>query len=113
MAAMADAPPVTEICLDLDQVRAHFLVLSQSGEVREVRILEHVPASGYGGPATVSGYFDTAEALVEEVGRIGADFATGYYLTQNPVDPELLARANNRLKRKPRQTTADGDIIRL
>ena len=32
-----------EIHPDLDQVRAHFLALHRPGEVREVRILGHVP----------------------------------------------------------------------
>ena len=44
---------------------------------------------------------------------IGSQHATGIYITQNPVDPDLLARANNRLQRKAKQTTTDADIIRL
>lgn len=112
-ATAADAPAGAETLPDLDQVHAHFLTLQRPGDVREVRVLEHVPASGFGGPATVSGYFDNVESLVEAVRGIGADHAAGVYITQNPVDSDLLARANNRLKRKPKQTTADGDIIRL
>jgi hypothetical protein len=112
-AVAADGPPTAETSPDLDQARAHVLALHRAGDVREVRVLEHVPASGYGGPATVSGYFDNAEALVNALEGIGADHAAGVYITQNPVDPDLLARANNRLKRKPKQTTADADIFRL
>ena len=69
---------------DLDQARAHFLALHRPGEVREVRILGHVPASGYGGPATASGCFDNAESLAVALGGIGSQHATGIYITQNP-----------------------------
>jgi hypothetical protein len=55
--------PAPEVMPDLDQVRAHFSALNQPGEVREVRILGHVPASGYGGPATALGYVDNCEHL--------------------------------------------------
>jgi hypothetical protein len=84
--------------------------MSRPGEVREVRALDHVPASGYGQPSTASGYFTDPDALVRELQGMGG--ASGVYVTQNPVDPDLLARSNNRLKRKARHTTADGDVAR-
>src|SRR4051794_3771289 len=83
---------------DLDQVRMHFLALNRPGEVREVRILGHVPRSGYGAPSTASGYFDSPESLIEALDGIGSQHATGIYITHNPVDPDLLARANNRVQ---------------
>ncbi len=104
-AATAGALPI-----DPEQVRAHWLAMSRPGEVREVRVLDHVPASGYGLPSTASGYFDDPDALVRELQGIGS--ASGIYFTQNPCDPDLLARADNRLKRKARHTTADSDIAR-
>ena len=91
-------------------MRAHFQTLNRAGEVREVRILGHVPASGFGGPVTASGYFDNADALIEAVRGIDSQHAAGVYITHNPVDPDLLARVNNRLIRKPRSTTADTDV---
>jgi hypothetical protein len=99
--------------LDLDQVRDHFLALSDSGEVREIRILGHVPADGYGQPATLSGYFDAPDALDTALQGVAADTMEGVYITQNPVDPALLARACNHFKRKPKNTTTDADIIRF
>jgi hypothetical protein len=98
---------------DVDQIAAHFRVLNRPGEVREVRILGHVPCSGFGSPSTASGYFDNADCLAVALRGIGSRHATGIYITHNPVDPDLLARANNRLVRRPKQTTADADIIRL
>ena len=94
--ATTDAPPTAEIFPDLDQVREHFLTLNRPGEVREVRILEYVPASGFGAPSTASGYFDNADALVDEIRGIGSNHADGIYITQNPVNPDLLARRCNR-----------------
>jgi hypothetical protein len=102
-----------ELFPDVDHVRAHFNTLNRPGEVREVRVIGHVPASGFGQPAIASGYFTTADAVVAAVREIGSQHAEGIYITQNATDPELLARANNRLKRKPKHSTADGDIARF
>src|SRR5829696_4224404 len=101
---------IADLSLDVDQVRAHFLSLNRTGEVREVRVLDHVPASGYGAESTASGYFTDVDALVRELQSMGS--ASGVYITQNPVDPDLRARADNRLKRKARYTTADSDVAR-
>src|SRR5688500_10007663 len=106
------AAPVTDALTDLtpdaDQIREHFLALNRPDEVREVRALDHVPASGYGAESTASGYFTDADALIRELQSMGS--ASGVYITQNPVDPDLRARADNRLKRKARYTTADSDV---
>lgn len=60
---------------------------------------------------TLTGYFDDADRLVAEAGRIQS--ATGCYVTLNPVDPRLLARAQNRLVVGERGTaTGDGHIVR-
>jgi hypothetical protein len=108
------AAPVTDALTDLtpdaDQIREHFLALNRPDEVREVRALDHVPASGYGAESTASGYFTDADALIRELQSMGS--ASGVYITQNPVDPDLRARADNRLKRKARYTTADSDVVR-
>lgn len=75
-------------------------LLWQPGDVREVRI----PDTGYGSRA---GYFDdparAAAAVAEWDGRANV------YVTLNPVRPDLLARAVNRLD-KLKSTTADVDI---
>lgn len=60
---------------------------------------------------TLTGYFDDPAKLVSEADRIQS--ATGCYVTLNPVDPRLLARAQNRLVVGERGTaTGDGHIVR-
>jgi hypothetical protein len=74
------------------------------GDVVEVRI----PNAGRDG--TCSGYFDDfdllARALAHWSGR-----APAVYYTLNPVNPNLLARAENRIKTRVRETTSDPDIV--
>jgi len=61
---------------------------------------------------TVSGYFDAGHeeqfvsACCDWSGR-----ATGVYVTLNPVNPDLLARAANRAKVWAKHSTSDADII--
>lgn len=59
--------------------------------------------------ATVSGYFDSAEKLVDAAAELDGH-AEGIYLTLNPVRADLLARANNRLVTGPKHATADTDV---
>ncbi|MDK7666791.1 hypothetical protein [Cytobacillus oceanisediminis] len=76
--------------------------LKGEAEVTELRILKTT-----GG--TVSGYFDDNEHL--------ANVAAGYdekvpaiYFTLNPVKPDLLSRAANRIVHRAKHTTSDADI---
>src|SRR5262249_14479697 len=59
---------------------------------------------------TAAGYFTNRAAFVEEVARITGADAPGVYITLNPVQPELRARANNRLTAGMKATTADDQI---
>jgi P4 family phage/plasmid primase-like protien len=65
------------------------------------------------GAGVVAGYFDNgddfdlAAAALDEVG------ATGVYFSLNPVNPDLLARAVNRLVGSPKYLTQDTDIVCL
>jgi hypothetical protein len=84
----------------------------EPGDVIELRILRCVESPKY--PAfAVAGWFEKShlEALVsaamEWTGR-----AEGCYVTINPVNPALLARACNRVIRRPMHTTTDDDIVR-
>lgn len=83
-------------------VRAALDVLHPDGRVIEARILktEH---------GTVSGYFDDKAKLAEAVAPY--DGKHNIYVTLNPVSPDLLARANNRLKKYVRVTTQDAEIL--
>lgn len=75
------------------------------GGVHEVRILNG------GRDGTVSGYFDCAEKLARAAIRYDG-MVVGIYMTLNPCNPALLARAANRLVTRVRTTTSDVDIIR-
>ena len=63
---------------------------------------------------TVVGYFDDGDAFVDAVATLDATGqAAGIYVTLNPVHPDLLARACNRLIGAKRgETTADEHIVR-
>src|SRR5262245_13039527 len=77
----------------------------RKGDVIEMRILD-VPWIG-----TVAGYFNDRNAFIEAaLERSGK--GSGTYITQNPVDPRLLARANNRLIPNAKKLTGDADVIR-
>lgn len=77
--------------------------LFPSGAVIEVRM----PDLPYG---TTSGYFDDFSALAVAVAPF--DGQANIYFTLNEIDPRLIARANNRLRERAKNTTADGDVIR-
>ena len=80
-------------------------LLHEPGEVFEVRIL-NTPRSG-----TVSGYFDDPKTAAREIGKWDGR-APGVYVTLNPVDPALMARAANHLRERVRDTTKDPDVLR-
>ena len=98
-----------------DDVHRFVTLLYQSGDVFEVRAPKCQERRGSSFTSTVSGYF-TFDCLDQAVAAIAplddAALAPGIYLTLNPVRPDLLARAANRLRVKARETTADGDIVR-
>jgi hypothetical protein len=78
-------------------------LLLPPGHVFELRIL----GTAHG---TLSGYFDDPAALVAEA-RKWSGHAEGCYVTLNPVNPALLARARNRLILRPKHATSDTDVI--
>jgi hypothetical protein len=78
-------------------------VLSEPGEVIELRALKHGP--------TTAGYFSDLEALSREASKLDEQGYTAY-VTLNPVKPALLARAENKVKRSLRETTSDKDVRR-
>ena len=76
-------------------------ILFEKGQVVEVRILNasHV----------LSGYYDDFTQMAADALAYSGKGAV--YVTLNPVNPALLARAHNRLKAKPKSTTTDADIL--
>lgn len=79
-------------------------------QVIELRAID-VPAK-YGQPAIVSGLFDDYVKLVECALQLDQRRAGGIYVTINPVNSQLLGRANNRIVERPKSTTSDHDIMR-
>lgn len=83
------------------------LLLREPGTVVELR----APTVRRGTYTTnASGYFDDPEKLVAAAASIDGT-AVGVYVTPNPVRPELLARASNRLAFGTKTTTADSDVL--
>jgi hypothetical protein len=76
--------------------------LKGESEVTELRILN--TARG-----TVSGYFDDNVELANVVAQYDGK-VPAIYCTLNPVNPELLSRASNRIVERTRNTTTDADI---
>ena len=102
---LAKKPPV----IDADEIRRALMLVRQEGAVFEIRAL-NAQLKGDRFNGTLFGYFSSVDRCIEELGRIHA--ATGIYITLNPVNRALLARANNRLKfaRKDDRATNDTDI---
>lgn len=86
-----------------------FALFVGSNSVTEVRALDAIVA-GDRRPGTYSGYFNNADLFAKAVGTI--ESAKGIYVTPNPVNPALLARAANRIKRIEKGAcTQDQDIL--
>jgi len=75
-------------------------------QVVEVRIL-----GIQGRKRTDSGYFNNVSALAKAVVAYDGK-AEGIYFTLNPVNPALIARANNRIREYADHTTSDADIVK-
>ena len=86
------------------EIRRFLDLLLEPGQVSELRGL-HTKQG------TVSGYFDDMGKLAQAAQSLSGK-APAVYMTLNPVNPELLARAANRVKPYARETTADRDIVR-
>jgi hypothetical protein len=78
-------------------------LLYAPGDVVELR----APGSRQG---TLSGYFDDFAALATAAARLSGT-VPGVYITLNPVNPVLLARAQNRVRPYAKATTGDADIV--
>jgi hypothetical protein len=105
MTATVTAPALRT---DVEAVRRFWRALLRPGDVHEVR----APKTRGRWHRTVSGYFDNAEASCHALAGVSGADAEAIYVTLNPVNPALLARAANRLKVDARETTADADIVR-
>lgn len=97
---------------DANEITHALRLWFQPGDVFEARVLDAVSAD-YRMEHIESGYFDYEHisAVPEALKRLLS--FRGVYVTVNPVNPDLLARAVNRLRPAGRNpTTADTDIVR-
>ena len=89
------------------QIGQALRILFKRGDVVELRI----PKSERG---AASGYFNDLQALAKQA-AVYDGHAQGIYITLNPVNPALLARANNRIRtargRESLTSTSDADIL--
>ena len=61
---------------------------------------------------THSGYFDCPEALAEAAYALDGTGVPAVYVTLNPIEPALLARAHNRIKTYTKIATTDSQVTR-
>lgn len=97
--------------IDANEIIRALKLWFQPGDVFEVRVLDAISAD-WMRPHTESGYFDY-EHITEVANAIGKLRSyRGAYVTVNPVKPELLARAWNRIRPVLKEpTTADSEVL--
>lgn len=94
-----------KVASDRAEILRGLMAYHRPGDTFEIRI----PGSGKLG--TISGYFTDFTAAADSVLGRADEFAV--YVTINPTNPKLIARANNRLKPYAKSTTSDSDIVKL
>ena len=98
--------------IDIEEVRRAYELLITPGQIVEVRSLEATLKSDrlpYNKPRVIAGWVDNVEDMILSLKQI--ESATGIYITINPCQPALLARANNRFKDKNVTATNDRQIV--
>ncbi len=99
-------PPTDKNGSNVTTIHNALLNLVAADQVVEMRVL------GINGKKrTDSGYFNDLERLAK-VATSYEGRAEGIYFTVNPVNPALIARANNRVKEYAEHTTSDNDILK-
>jgi len=82
-------------------------LLRNQREIIEVRI----PKAGYNGKQVFAGYFDSPEKCYKIVEKYSGT-VPAIYINLNPINPALLARANNRIDEKAGLTAQDNDVLK-
>jgi hypothetical protein len=94
---------------------ALFFAARSSGIERpvfELRVVEFAKKQRFGEDGTNAGWFDDPASLAAAAHALDARGARAVYVTLNPTNSALLARAANRIVPKMRSTTSDPDIQR-
>lgn len=101
--------PALEHCTD---AAAFFRILHPEGGVFEIRSINCPDRRGGTYTGTASGYFIDAATAAKSVIKIESLHPPAVYVTLNPVEPALLARAVNRIAPRAKTTSLDSDIAR-
>ncbi len=80
-------------------------VIHLPGDVVELRALK------VGGRTTYAGYFNDFGKLADEAEKLSGA-ASGVYIVLNQINPDLLARAVNRVVQGHEHLTQDKDVLR-
>jgi hypothetical protein len=118
MAALAattiGASMTKQLLFDFVELRRAWKLMFQQGQVTEIRVLDATTAENRY-PQTVFGFFDGPEPAVKSLSSLRS--FSNVYAPLHRVDPDLFARAANRLKRaekgKAGASTANDIIERL
>jgi hypothetical protein len=109
MRVYSNDPPHAAASADGDILAATKLGLTalyQPGDVHELRAV-NTPRG------ILSGFYDDLTKLAHDaIYSSDALRAAATYITVNPVDPKLLARAKNHLREYAKHTTTDAEIVR-
>lgn len=105
---MTTTASLTSLQADLAAVREFWRAVVRPGDVHEVR----APKTRGRWRGVVSGYFNDVDTLGNGLKSASGADAEAVYVTLNPVNPALLARAANRLKSNARETTAGTEIAK-
>jgi P4 family phage/plasmid primase-like protien len=89
---------------DIAEIKRALAVLFQPGDVVEMRALK---VEG----KTQAGYYSDFEILARAATGLSGR-AAGVYVVLNQINPDLLARSENRITVSPEHLTVDGDVIK-
>jgi P4 family phage/plasmid primase-like protien len=113
-------PPLETTPLMTAKYKRVYNLYFKPGEVVEIRAYglngKSKAYEGFArGAGIIYGYFDNPDDFAKSATALEAQGAPGIYFTLNPVNPDLLARAANRLKAADMKTatTADKDIVAI
>jgi hypothetical protein len=94
--------------IDSAEVERVLSIFLPAGQVTELRLLD-AEVNGDRWAGTYTGYFDNAHDVLTALDTVRS--AKGIYFVPNVVNPALIARASNRIRRGG-DSTKDHDIIR-
>lgn len=102
------------VALDPEPIARFLRQLHPPGQVFEIRIPHCAETPGRDFTSTHSGFFDSdhIDAAATAIAAIDTNHKpAGIYVTINPVDPALIARAHNRIKAKAQTSTGDQHVV--